>query len=51
MDWPTHPNLDWEYFTQVFEKTRVFLWSHAQPFTKNGDQCLIYYNPFRQGVW
>jgi hypothetical protein len=48
MDQPTRPNLDWEYLTQVSKKTKVLLWSHVQPFTKNGGQCLIY---LLQPIW
>jgi hypothetical protein len=52
VDWPTHPDIDWEYLIQVFEKTKELLWPHVKPFTKNVNQCFIYCNSFGlEGAW
>jgi hypothetical protein len=46
IDWAMHPELNWEYFTAMLEKTREFLWPTPQPFMQNGELCFICCSPF-----
>jgi hypothetical protein len=52
IDWVTHPKLDWEYVIIMLEKVGELLWPTPQPFTQNGELCLICYSPFGpKGAW
>jgi hypothetical protein len=52
IDWVTHPKLDWEYVIVMSKKTKELLWPTLQPFTQDGDLCLICSSSFGlEGAW
>jgi hypothetical protein len=52
INWVMHPEFNWEYVMVMSKKIGELLWPTPQPFTQNGELCLICCSPFGlEGAW